>query len=817
MKTTFFTGANYRISSYMDRETFVTTIKNILSKERSNNYDNSVVIGGLDLLLDNYHQYLVDLDAPEFTKYELFSHGERQIWVDSFIKLLDKRSKFPNVALNPVKQNRKVKLQALISELKYPSRGNTVRLLNEKQSISTVFDLLVNYPVRHDDFSSIRKINTLQLNETQSVIATVWGTSLKTGRSGAKRIDITVSDETGNMNVSLFNQIWAMKELKQGVRIIISGRAIKYRGKITIENPTYEILRDSGINIHTGRLVPVYSLSSGINQKTLRRLVYNALSSSLGFVDEFLPEDLIARTGLMNLADAMYSYHYPKNKKELLRARRRLAFDELFVMQLVYRKRRIHWKIEGSAVPLCDDSLLRQFLSSLSFELTVAQQKVIGEISKDMATETAMRRLLQGDVGSGKTVVAAAAMITAVASGKQSALMAPTEVLAEQHFHTLSSLLLASEGIKEGLVEDGEFENVIKIQGMESGKDITLALLVGSLNEKVKNATREKLASGDIDIVVGTHALIQESVDIPKLAMLVVDEQHRFGLLQRSVLLEKEPRPHMLVMSATPIPRSLALAMAGELDISVINEMPVGRKPIRTIVESSERRENIYKFIREQIKEGRQAFIVFSLIDDSESIQARAAVSEYERLSYEVFPELRLGLLHGRMSLTEKENVMDDFKCGRLDILLATAVVEVGIDVPNASVMLIDGAERFGLSQMHQFRGRVGRGEFQSHCILVSDSPGEEARNRMEILRRTSDGFKLAEEDLKIRGPGDYIGTRQSGAPIFKVAEISDIELMELAGIEAERILEYDPNLSSPDNMSLRDRYNRLIEDLKIN
>jgi ATP-dependent DNA helicase RecG len=801
----------------MDRETFVATIKNILSKEITNNFDNSVVIGGLDLLLDNYHQHLIDLDAPEFTRYELLSHIERQIWVDSFLKLLDVRSKYPNVALSSVKSNRKVKLQALIAELNYPRRGNTVRILNEKQGIGTVFDLLVNYPVRHDDFSSIRKIKNLQLNETQSVIATVWGTSLKTGRSGAKRIDITVSDETGNMKVSLFNQIWAMKELKQGVRIIISGRAIKYRGKITIENPTYEILRDNGINIHTGRLVPVYSLSSGINQKTLRRLVYNALSSSLGFVDEFLPEDLIARTGLMSLADAIYRYHYPENKKELLNARRRLAFDELFVMQIVYRKRRIHWKTGGSAVSLYDDTLLRQFLSSLSFELTAAQQKVIGEISKDMCSETAMRRLLQGDVGSGKTVVAAAAMIKAVASGKQSALMAPTEVLAEQHFHTLSSLLLASEGVKEGIVEDGEFENVIKIQGMESGKDITLALLVGSLNEKVKNTTREKLASGDIDIVVGTHALIQESVDIPNLAMLVVDEQHRFGLLQRSVLLEREPRPHMLVMSATPIPRSLALAMAGELDISVINEMPVGRKPIRTIVESSERRENIYIFMKEQIKEGRQAFIVFPLIDDSESIQARAAVSEYERLSYEVFPELKLGLLHGRMSLTEKENVMDDFKSGRLDILLATAVVEVGIDVPNASVMLIDGAERFGLSQMHQFRGRVGRGEFQSHCILVSDSPGEEARNRMEILRRTSDGFKLAEEDLKIRGPGDYIGTRQSGAPIFKVAEISDTELMELAGIEAERILEYDPNLASADNMLLRDRYDQLIEDLKVN
>ncbi|MFL2784814.1 MAG: ATP-dependent DNA helicase RecG [Dehalococcoidia bacterium] len=800
----------------MDREIFVATIKNILNKEITSNFDNSVVIGGLDLFLDNYHQHLVDLDAPKFTRYELFSHFERKIWVDSFIKLLDGGSKSSHRTLGSVKNNRKVKPQALVTELNYPRRGNTVRILNEKQDISTVFDLLVNYPIRHDDFSSIRKIKDLLLHETQSVIATVWGTSLKTGRSGAKRIDITVSDETGNMNVSLFNQVWAMKELKQGVRLIISGRAIKYRGRITIDNPTYEILRNNGRNIHTGRLVPVYSLSSGINQKTLRRLVYNALSSSLGFVEEFLPRDLIAKTGLMNLADAIYRYHYPENKKELLSARRRLAFDELFVMQLVSRKRRIHWKTEGSAIPLHDHTLLKQFLSSLPFDLTVDQQKVIGEISKDMSNETAMGRLLQGDVGSGKTVVAAAAMITAVSSGKQSALMAPTEVLAEQHFQTLSSLLVASKGMKMEMREDGEFENIIKIEGMESGKDITLALLIGSLNEKVKNITREKLASGDIDIVVGTHALIQESVDIPNLAMLVVDEQHRFGLVQRSLLLERHPRPHMLVMSATPIPRSLALAMAGELDISVINEMPVGRKPIRTIVESSERRENIYKFIKEQIKEGRQAFIVFSLIDDSESIQARAAASEYERLSFEVFPELNLGLLHGRMSLTEKENVMDDFKAGKLDILLATAVVEVGIDVPNASVMLIDGAERFGLSQMHQFRGRVGRGEFQSHCILVSDSPGEEARNRMEILRRTSDGFKLAEEDLKIRGPGDYIGTRQSGAPIFKVAQISDTELMELAGIEAERILEHDPNLESADNTLLRDRYDSLIEDLKI-
>ena len=800
----------------MDRETFVATIKNILAKEITNNFDNSVVIGGLDLFLDNYRQHLVDVDGPKFTRYELFSPSERKIWVNSFMKCLDEGSKSSGILLRSTKRKRKINLQASITELNYPRRGNIVKILNEKQGISTVSDLLVNYPIRHEDFSLIRKIRDLQLDETQSVIGTVWGTSLKTGRNGAKRIDITVSDETGNMNVSLFNQVWAMKELKQGVRIILSGRVTKYRGRITIENPSYEILRNGEMSIHTGRLVPIYSLSAGINQKTLRRLVYRALSSSLGLVEEFLPQELIAKTGLMNLTDAIYSYHYPENKKEHLSARRRLAFDELFVMQLVYRKRRIHWKKEGSAVPLRDDTLLGHFLSSLPFELTVAQKKVINEISKDMSSETAMRRLLQGDVGSGKTVVAASAMITAVASGKQSALMAPTEVLAEQHFHTLSSLLIASADTKKEMFEGGEFENVIKIEGTESAKDITIALLIGSLNEKVKNITREKLASGSIDIVVGTHALIQESVDIPNLAMLVVDEQHRFGLLQRSLLLEKDPRPHMLVMSATPIPRSLALAMAGELDISVINEMPVGRKPIRTIVESSERRENIYKFMKEQIKQGRQGFIVFSLIDDSESIQARAAVSEFERLSFEVFPELNLGLLHGRMSLTEKENVMADFKSGKLDILLATAVVEVGIDVPNASVMLIDGADRFGLSQMHQFRGRVGRGEFQSHCILVSDSPGVEAQNRMEILRRTSDGFKLAEEDLKIRGPGDYIGTRQSGAPIFKVAQMSDTDLMELAGIEAERILEDDPNLESADNILLRDRYDRLIEDLKI-
>ncbi|MCH8311152.1 MAG: ATP-dependent DNA helicase RecG, partial [Chloroflexi bacterium] len=489
--------------------------------------------------------------------------------------------------------------------------------------------------------------------------------------------------------------------------------------------------------------------------------------------------------------------HYPDSVDESGVQRKRLAFDELFMLQLAVMTQKRLWKEGGDGKAIASGvDMLEPFFESLPFELTGAQYRVLEEVFADIRSPKPMRRLLQGDVGSGKTVVAAAAMLAAVQNGYQAALMAPTEILAEQHFLTICSLLSESE-----LETDGKYVATLKVAGMD--ERIVVGLLLGSHRKRVKDDVHAMLAAGAIDIIIGTHALIQNAVEVPNLALVVVDEQHRFGVMQRSSLGEKGARPHMLAMSATPIPRSLALTVYGDLDVSVIDEMPPGRQSIRTRWVDPERRDAAYGLVRKEVEAGRQAFIVCPLIEESEVIQSRAAVVEHERLSTQVFPDLKLGLLHGRMSLQEKEEVMDRFKTRKVDILVSTPVVEVGIDVPNATVMFIDGADRFGLSQLHQFRGRVGRGEHQSYCLLLADSPGMEARKRLKLLERLSDGFELAEEDLKLRGPGDYAGTRQSGLPSLSVASITDQDILALARREAIRLLDADPELTSDANQSL--------------
>jgi ATP-dependent DNA helicase RecG len=418
-----------------------------------------------------------------------------------------------------------------------------------------------------------------------------------------------------------------------------------------------------------------------------------------------------------------------------------------------------------------------------------------------------MRRVLQGDVGSGKTLVALTGMLQATAAGYQSAMMVPTEVLSEQHFMTLQNFFTdsSSKPLMEGLT------NVIETTIQSTDTKLTIALLNGSLGNREKALTQEIIRSGQADIIVGTHALIQESIDIPNLALLVVDEQHRFGINQKNAFDHLQPRPHLLLMSATPIPRSLYFTMIGDLDLSVIDQMPIGRKPVQTYVYEQARGEEVHRFIRKEILEGRQAFVVCPLIEESESLQSSAAIAEHEKLSKDIFPEMEVGLLHGRMKLSEKEMVMNEFRSGKIHILVATAVIEVGVDIPNASVMVIEGAERFGLSQLHQFRGRVGRGEHQSYCILMPDNPSDDAKERMDILHRISDGFRLADEDLRMRGAGDVIGKRQSGTPFFKVADPSDVDLVSLAGIEAEKILSADYELTGEDHQALK---NQLEEQL---
>jgi ATP-dependent DNA helicase RecG len=620
------------------------------------------------------------------------------------------------------------------------------------------------------------------------------------------------------MRVVWFNQPYLAEQLKTNDRIVIAGKVGLFNRVKTMENPEWERLQSEELT-HTGRLVPVYPLTQGISQRMLRRVAKEAVDRFAGLVKEPLPGDLRRRHKLPELKSALRQMHYPDSQDKYEESRRRIAFEELLCVQLAVLERRLAWQ-EGRAAPFGSGGVIDAYRDSLPFALTGAQERVLDEIASDLRRARPMARLLQGDVGSGKTAVAAAALIVANANGYQGALMAPTEILAEQHYRTLHSLL--------GRLQVG-------------GRSLRVELLTGSMKTPSKREIVEAVAQGKVDVVVGTHALIQEGVSFRKLGMAVVDEQHRFGVMQRAALKERangydsgasrdsdpvdhvagfnradDPpvTPHLLVMSATPIPRTLALTFFGDLDVSVIDEMPPGRLPVQTHWVSPDDRVDAYAFVREQVELGRQAFVVCPLIEESAALQTRSAVQEYERLSREVFPELRLGLLHGRMSARDKDEVLHAFRRGELHVLVATTVIEVGIDIPNASVMVIEGADRFGLAQLHQLRGRVGRGADQSYCLLLSDDPSQTAQQRLKLLEDINDGFALAEADLKLRGPGDYFGTRQSGLPEFQAADFSDIKLIETARQEAMALLEADPSLSKPEHEALHaavDRAKRIV------
>jgi len=511
-------------------------------------------------------------------------------------------------------------------------------------------------------------------------------------------------------------------------------------------------------------------------------------------VEDFLPLELRERRNLLELPQAISQAHYPEDEALKDRARVRLASDELFLLQLGVLSRKRDWQESQPGCPFgVKTPVLDAFVKSLPFELTAAQQKVLKELLADLQKPRPMSRLLQGEVGSGKTVVAVAALLAAAANGYQGAFMAPTEILAEQHFANICQLLSRVGHHEEGNGYLHSYSGLLP-------HPLTVSLLIGDINQTTKQELQQSILKGDIDIIIGTHALIQKGVEFHRLGLAVVDEQHRFGVTQRSALRQKGFSPHMLVMTATPIPRTLALTLYGDLDLSVIDQLPPGRQVIKTKWLKPVQRDSAYAFLRRQVASARQAFIICPLIEESEAIQAKAAIAEYQRLSQEVFPELRLGLLHGRMSAAEKDKVMRRFRSGELDILVSTPVVEVGIDVPNATVMLVESADRFGLSQLHQFRGRVGRGQEQSYCLLLAQNPSEVARERLDIIEKTQDGFQLAEEDLKLRGPGEFFGTRQSGLPDLRMAKLSDVGLLELARDEAIRLFQIDPGLEKPEH-----------------
>jgi len=654
--------------------------------------------------------------------------------------------------------------------------------------LHTLGDMLYNFPRRYDDYTQLKPIQRLQYGEEVTVIGTVESVNNRSIRGGRFQLtEAILTDGTGFLRITWFNQPWIGRRLLQGAQIVISGKIDQYLGRLIMNNPEWEPLEQ--VNLHTNRIVPIYPLTSNITQRWLRRLMYEVVTYWSSRVADPLPESLRASAELMDLPTALLHTHFPTSADQLRAARYRLAFDEILMLQLGVLSQKRNWQNRSARGYDTPDDWLENLVSHLPFSLTSAQRNALMDLKADLASGRPMNRLLQGDVGSGKTVIAALVIAMLARHEAQSALLAPTSILAEQHYKNMLSLLAWDDPLST-TVED-ECQSPLHPDQVR--------LLIGDTPESEKQVIRDGLISGSIRLVVGTHALLEEPVSFYNLQLAVIDEQHRFGVEQRAILRSKGENPHLLVMTATPIPRSLALTVYGDLDLSVMDEMPPGRQPIQTQVFYPRERERAYVFIRSQIDQGHQAFIIYPLVEESESSEALAAVEEHARLQKEVFANYKVGLLHGRMRPDEKDAVMAGFLRGETHILVSTSVVEVGVDVPNATVMLIEGANHFGLSQLHQFRGRVGRSQYQSYCILIPDMPDEVENERLAAMVETNDGFVLAQRDLEQRGPGEFLGTRQSGYSELRLANLTDIHLIEKARRLAQTIFDLDPDLKSPE------------------
>jgi ATP-dependent DNA helicase RecG len=657
----------------------------------------------------------------------------------------------------------------------------------KKLDLETLGDLLWHLPRRYDDYSQLETINRLWYGQEVTVIGTIEQADIREVRGGRMKLtEATISDGTGALRVTWFNQPWILKKLKPGSAIVLSGKVDQYLGRLTMTNPEWEPLEQR--QLHTNRIVPVYPLTAGVSGKWLRRVISSVVDRMAPRVADPLPDSVRKSANLITLQRALRQAHFPDSLESLKEAQHRLAFDEMFMLQLGVFRQKQEWEQLQTEPLVVEDSWMERFLAGLPYQLTSAQQRSVEDIRSDMASSTPMNRLLQGDVGSGKTVVAAIGVGIASANGAQAALMAPTSILAEQHFRTLLELLPSTTEIEHDRIR----------------------LLIGATPESEKEEIRQKLQSGDIDLVVGTHALIEDPIQFQRLGYVIIDEQHRFGVEQRARLREKGDNPNLLVMTATPIPRSLALTIYGDLELTVLDEMPPGRQVIETRVMYPRERNRAYNFIRSQLEEGYQAFVIFPLVEGTDKVQTKAAVDEHAEIQNEIFPDYNVGLLHGRLKQDEKDNVMAQFRSGEQNVLVSTSVVEVGVDIPNATVMLVEGANHFGLAQLHQFRGRVGRGTAQSYCILIPDTPDDTQNERLQAMATTSDGFQLAEMDLDHRGPGDFLGTRQSGFAELRMAQLTDIRLIEKARKEAKQIFTEDPELQRPEHKLLARELERL-------
>ncbi|GBD95771.1 MAG TPA: ATP-dependent DNA helicase RecG [Nitrospirae bacterium] len=655
-----------------------------------------------------------------------------------------------------------------------PARAKLLKRLG----IETLEDILFYFPWRYEDRKNLKKICNLKYGNQETTLCEVVSTEVvTTPRKRMKIFKLTVTDETGFLRSRWFNQPYLKKYFKKGLKVILSGvvKGNPYTGiGPEMENPDFELLESEDKLIHTSRIVPVYKATEGISPKQIRTLMFNTINTYAAVIEDYLPEDILKRNDLKSLQWAIKEAHFPEEFTDVSAlnrgagpAHRRIVFDEFFLLELglaLLKKREIIEK--GISFSIKND-LVNKFSEGLPFDLTNAQKRVLEEIKSDMRKPLPMNRLVHGDVGCGKTVVALVSMLIAVENGYQACLMAPTELLAEQHF--------------------------INIHRMAEHLGLKVALLTSGIKDKPV----DDIAAGNAQIIIGTHALIQERVQFKNLGLAIIDEQHKFGVVQRATLRRKGFNPDILIMTATPIPRTLAMTLYGDLDIAVIDELPAGRKPVVTKVFFPSQKDKIYSLIKGELSKERQVYIVYPLIEESEKLDLKSAIDGAEAFK-RIFPERKIGLVHGKMHHDEREAVMAMFTSGDIDMLVATTVIEVGIDVPNASLMLIVHSERFGLAQLHQLRGRIGRGGHDSYCLLMAYPPfSEDARRRLKAMASTSDGFRIAEEDLAIRGPGDFFGTRQSGIPELKIADIiRDTGVLESARKEAFDLTDTEPDLS---------------------
>lgn len=675
--------------------------------------------------------------------------------------------------------------------------GETTALRLSKLGVKTIQDLLFFFPFRYDDFSQSKQIKDLLVGELVNISGRIE--MIQSKKSPRKKMSITealISDDTESIKAIWFNQPFIVKNLKAGDIVSLSGKIEDDYGGFLIKSPVYEkVIREN--TIHTKGLVPVYHSSANLTQKQIRFLIDSAIKYA-SYVPDILPEEIIVDMGLSKISDAIQKIHFPKNGSDIDTAQKRLAFNELFLIQLrslLLKKTLLDKKAHSLNF---FENETKGYVDSLEFKLTNDQRKVSWEIIRDLAKTQPMSRLLEGDVGSGKTVVASIALLNCFLNKKQSTLMVPTEILAEQHHKTLLEL----------------FKN----------QKINIALLTSSkyfFNQE-KNSKKEllnKIKKGEIDLIIGTHSLVQKDIYYNNLSFVIIDEQHRFGVKQRKALLEKcgletNFSPHFLSMTATPIPRSLALSIYGDLDISIINEMPKDRLPIITKVVKKDEQKKLYDFIRKEIQNGRQAFVICPLIDPSDNLGVKSVKDEFEKLKNIIFPDLKIEMLHGKLKSDEKKTIMEQFRNNEINILISTSVIEVGIDIPNASVMLIEGADRFGLSQLHQFRGRIGRGVYQSYCFLSTESSSEKTGERLKAMEKYNNGFELSKIDLKMRGPGEFYGTSQKGFPELKIATLFDYELIKLSRKKASEIIKESPDLNK--YPLLKERVSSFEEDVHL-